>query len=151
MRISPQQPTLWFEGTTTTHGELVLRVRSTAAALESLGVRRGDRVAWFGANHPAALETLYACGELGAVWVPVTARFTAPEAAYVVEHSGASVVLHGREVGAVVDELVPLLPAVRHWAAAKTPLTGAAASLDWPASPESGPPRPCAGRAFAVR
>jgi len=115
-------------------------------------VRRGDRVTWFGANHPAALETLlYNCGELGAVWVPVNARFTAPETAYFLDHSGVSVVLHGREVGAVVDELVPLLPAVRHWAAAKTPLTGAAASLDWPASPESGPPRPCTGRAFAAR
>jgi len=133
LRISPQKPALWFEGATTTHGELALRVRRAAAALESLGVQRGARVAWFGANHPAALETLYACGQLGAVWVPVNARFTAPEAAYVLEHSGASVVVHGREVGAVVDTLGALLPAVQHWAAAEPPLPGAAGSHDWSA------------------
>ncbi|GAB2928503.1 long-chain fatty acid--CoA ligase [Rhodococcus aerolatus] len=133
LRISPARPALWFEGTTTTHGELALRVRRAASALAALGVRRGDRVAWFGANHPAALETLFACGQLGAVWVPVNARFTAPEAAYVLEHSGAGVVVHGREVGPVVDELVPRLAGVRHWVAAEPPLAGATGSQDWAA------------------
>ncbi|WP_354005554.1 AMP-binding protein [Rhodococcus antarcticus] len=59
--MSPHRPALWFEGATTTHGELALRVRRAAAALDAPDVRRGDRVAWFGANHPAALETLSAC------------------------------------------------------------------------------------------
>ena len=47
----------------------------------------GDRVAWTGGNHPSALETLYACGQLGAIWVPVNARLTAPEAEYVLTHA----------------------------------------------------------------
>ena len=50
----------------------------------------GDRVAWTRRQPPPALETLYACGQLGAIWVPVNARLTAPEARYVLEHSGAS-------------------------------------------------------------
>jgi fatty-acyl-CoA synthase len=131
LRISPQKPAIWFEGTTTTHGEFAHRVRRAASALHALGVQRGDRVAWFGANHPAALETLYACGQLGAVWVPVNARFTPPEAQYVLEHSGATVVVHGREHGSTADKLRAGLPAVRHWAAAETPLEGGADSLDW--------------------
>ena len=131
LRISPQRPAIWFEGTTTTHGEFAHRVRRAAAALEGLGVRRGDRVAWFGANHPTALELLYACGQLGAIWVPVNARLTAPEARYVLEHSGASLVVHGREHGTTADTLRAELPAVRHWVAAETPLAGGADSLDW--------------------
>ena len=131
LRISPHKPAIWFEGTTTTHGEFATRVRRAAAALAGLGVQRGDRVAWFGANHPAALETLYACGQLGAVWVPVNARLTAPEAQYVLEHSGASLVVHGREHGTTTDALRAALPAVRHWVAAEPPLSGGAGSLDW--------------------
>ena len=131
LRISPNRPAIWFEGTTTTHGEFAHRVRRAAAALEGLGVRRGDRVAWLGANHPAALELLYACGQLGAIWVPVNARLTAPEAKYVLEHSGASLVLHGREHGTTADTLRAELAGVRHWVAAETPLAGGADSLDW--------------------
>src|SRR3954470_17681149 len=131
LRISPQKPAIWLEGTTTTHGEFAQRVRRAAAALDALGVRRGDRVAWFGANHPTALETLYACGQLGAVWVPVNARFTAPEARYVLEHSGATLVVHGREHGTTADALRALLPAAREWAAAEASLAGGPDSLDW--------------------
>ena len=131
LRSSPEAPALWFEGTTATHGEFALRVRRAAAALAGLGVRRGDRVAWFGANHPTALETLYACGQLGAVWVPVNARFTVPEARFVLEHSGASVVVHGREHGPTADALRSALPAVREWIAGEPPLVGGAGSRDW--------------------
>ncbi|MCZ2835971.1 acyl-CoA synthetase [Modestobacter sp. VKM Ac-2985] len=131
LRSSPHKPALWFEGTTTTHGEFALRVRRAATALAELGVQRGDRVAWFGTNHPAGLEVLYACGQLGAIWVPVNARFTPPEAQYVLEHSGASLVVHGREHGATADTLRAALPAVRHWVAAEPPLAGGADSLDW--------------------
>ena len=131
LRSSAHKPALWFEGTTTTHGEFALRVRRAASALAGLGVQRGDRVAWFGANHPAGLEMLYACGQLGAIWVPVNARLTAPEAQYVLEHSGASLVLHGREHGTTADALRTELPAVRAWIAAEPPLAGGAGSLDW--------------------
>ncbi|TQS42100.1 acyl-CoA synthetase [Cryptosporangium phraense] len=104
-RMSPERPALWFDGGTTTHEQFADRVRRVAGGLSRLGVRRDDRVAWFGANHPAALETLYACGQLGAIWVPVNARFTASEARYVLEHSGASLVVHGKGHGAVAAQL----------------------------------------------
>src|SRR3954471_8463247 len=128
LRISPQKPAIWFEGTTTTHGEFAHRVRRAAAALSALGVQRGDRVAWFGANHPAALETLYACGQLGAIWVPVNARLTAPEARYVLDHSGASVVVHGRDHGVLADALHDVVPT---WVAGEAPAEGGAGSLPY--------------------
>ncbi|QNG37210.1 long-chain fatty acid--CoA ligase [Geodermatophilaceae bacterium NBWT11] len=131
LRMSPQKPAIWFEGTTTTHGEFALAVRRAASVLHDLGVQRGDRVAWLGANHPVGLELLYACGQLGAVWVPVNARLTPPEAQYVLAHSGASLVVHGREHGTTADVLRDQLPAVRTWIAAEPPLEGGADSLDW--------------------
>jgi fatty-acyl-CoA synthase len=119
LRISPEHDAIRFEGTTTSHAGFAEQVRRTAGALAALGVRRGDRVGWIGGNHPAALETLYACGQLGAIWVPVNARLTAPEAEYLLVHSGAGVVVHGREQTALAAELAARLPAVRHWVAAE--------------------------------
>jgi fatty-acyl-CoA synthase len=49
-------------------------VRRLACALGDLGVRRGHRVGWLGANHPAFLETLFATTKLGAILAPVNHR-----------------------------------------------------------------------------
>ena len=75
LRISPDRDAIWFEGTTTSQAGFAERVRRTAGALARLGVVAGDRVAWTGGNHPSALETLYASGQLGAIWVPVLTEF----------------------------------------------------------------------------
>jgi fatty-acyl-CoA synthase len=129
--ISPDRDAIWFEGTTTSHAGFAERVRRTAAALAGLGVVAGDRVAWTGGNHPSALETLYACGQLGAIWVPVNARLAPPEAEYVLTHSGASVVVHGRELGQLADALWDRVDGVRHWVTAEPPTEGGADSLPY--------------------
>src|SRR3954464_15013828 len=128
LRSSPDRDAIWFEGTTTSHGGFALRVRRAAGALAGLGVRAGDRVAWISGNHPSALETLYACGQLGAIWVPVNARLTAPEARYVLEHSGSSVVVHGLDQGPLADALRDVVPT---WIAAERPADGGADSLPY--------------------
>jgi fatty-acyl-CoA synthase len=124
LRITPERDAIWFEDTTLSHGDFALRVRRTARALAWLGVHSGDRVAWFSANHPSALETLYACGQLGAIWVPVNARLTVPEAQYILEHSGASVVLYGRDQAAHARQLTNRVPAARSWIAIEAPHDG---------------------------
>jgi fatty-acyl-CoA synthase len=129
--ISPDRDAIWFEGTTTSHAAFAHRVRRTAAALAGLGVAPGDRVAWTGGNHPSALETLYACGQLGAIWVPVNARLAAPEVEYVLTHSGASVVVHGLDHGALADALRGRAVGVRQWVAAEPPVDGGADSLPY--------------------
>ncbi len=57
-----------------TCGELAHRVRRVAHGLRELGVEKGDRVGWLGANHPAFLEVLFATAKLGAVLTPVNHR-----------------------------------------------------------------------------
>ncbi len=108
--MTPDRDAIWFEGATTSHGAFALRVRQAATALAACGVRPGDRVAWFSANHPSALETLYACGQLGAIWVPLNARLTGPEAHYILEHSGACVVVHGSAQSTQASALAGQLP-----------------------------------------
>src|SRR3954447_15671746 len=72
--IAPDHAALVFGETTCTYGELADRVRRVATGLRQLGVGRGDRVVWLGANHPAFLEVLFATAKLGAVLAPVNHR-----------------------------------------------------------------------------
>jgi len=121
LRMSPDRDAIWFDGATMSHADFAQRVRRAAGALAGLGVRPGDRVAWLSGNHPSALETLFACGQLGAIWVPVNARLTAPEARYVLGHSGATAVVHGAHLADLATGLREQLPAVRSWIAVDGP------------------------------
>jgi fatty-acyl-CoA synthase len=70
------------------------RVRRLAGALAGeLGVGAGDRVAALLPNVAAMLELHYAVPGAGGVLVPLNTRLAAAEYAYILEHSGASVVV----------------------------------------------------------
>ena len=59
-----------------------------SAALQALGVRQGDRVAYIAPNTHAQLESFYAVPQLGAVLVPINYRLTADDFAYIIEPLG---------------------------------------------------------------
>jgi fatty-acyl-CoA synthase len=70
--------------------------RSTrlANALRDRGVAKGDRVAYLGENHPSFLETLFACGLLGAIFVPLNTRLAPPEIQFQLQDCRAVAVVH---------------------------------------------------------
>jgi fatty-acyl-CoA synthase len=95
--MSPTRIALTHEGRDWTYARLHERVTRLAHALRALGVRRGDRIAYLGLNHPSAVETLFAAGALGAVYVPLNARLAGPEIEFVVRDAGVSVLIFGPE------------------------------------------------------
>ncbi|MEV7966344.1 long-chain fatty acid--CoA ligase [Sphaerisporangium sp. NPDC088356] len=104
-RMTPERVALSHDGRQWTYAELHERVDRLASALRGLGVRHGDRVAFLGLNHPALVETFFAAGALGAVFVPLNTRLTAPELTYIVRDAGADIVICGaehEEVGAAL-------------------------------------------------
>ena len=91
-------------------GQFAARTAAVAAGLgTSLGLRPGDRVGIVMGNRPEYLEALYAIWHAGLVAVPVNARLHRDEIAYVLEHSGASVVLTDTEHAGDVVPLVAML------------------------------------------
>ncbi|MDH6213071.1 o-succinylbenzoate--CoA ligase [Streptomyces pseudovenezuelae] len=94
-RKTPHRTALIHGATTLTYAELYDRTTRLAHALRARGIRRGDRVAYLGPNHPTYLETLFAAGTLGAVFVPLNTRLTGPEIAYQLADSGAKALVHG--------------------------------------------------------
>ncbi|MEW1928712.1 long-chain fatty acid--CoA ligase [Streptomyces sp. NPDC088360] len=104
-RKTPHRAALTHEGRTITYAALHSRVLRLAHALRARGVRRGDRVAYLGPNHPSFLETFFAAGALGAVFVPLNTRLAAPELAYQLADAGARTLVHSPAQAGVVAEL----------------------------------------------
>jgi acyl-CoA synthetase (AMP-forming)/AMP-acid ligase II len=81
-----------------TYRELDARARGMALALEKMGVKQGERVAIVSPNSAKFMTTLFGVSAFGRVCVPVNFRLNAEEVAYIVEHSGATVLLIDPEV-----------------------------------------------------
>jgi fatty-acyl-CoA synthase len=101
-RKTPDRVAVVYGDRSWTYRQLHERVLRWAAALRGLGVRRGDRVAYLGPNHPVFLETLFAAGVLGAVFVPLNARLARAEVDYQVRDAGATVLVHDQPTDAPV-------------------------------------------------
>src|SRR5690348_16580728 len=82
-----------------------------------LGIGRGDRVAYLGANHATFVETVFATAAIGAVAVPLNVRLSAAEVAYILDDCGADLLIWGREMAALVDDLAASNPSLRSVAA----------------------------------
>ena len=78
---------------TLTYGEVHDRARGMAAALDGMGVAQGERVAIVSPNAARFLVSLYGVSGFGRTIVPINFRLNADEVGYIVEHSGATVLL----------------------------------------------------------
>jgi acyl-CoA synthetase (AMP-forming)/AMP-acid ligase II len=82
------------------------RSNQVARALARLGVGRGDRVAVLAPNRVEYPILYFAVVKLGAIVVPLNARFTAPEVARIVTHAEAETLV-------VAGEHAPLVAMLR--------------------------------------
>jgi acyl-CoA synthetase (AMP-forming)/AMP-acid ligase II len=81
------------------------RVCHVAQGLSARNIGRGDRVALLLGNRIEFVVTLFAAARLGAIVVPLNIRSQKPELAYVLEHCGASLVIHETELAARLPPL----------------------------------------------
>ena len=79
---------------TLSYEELAERTDRLANALRDRGVAKGDRVAYLGENHPSFVETFFACGLLGAIFVPLNTRLAPPELQFQLQDSGARLLVN---------------------------------------------------------
>ncbi|AMY08153.1 Long-chain-fatty-acid--CoA ligase [Luteitalea pratensis] len=100
-----------------TYGAFFDRCDRWSAALQRLGVRPGDRVAYIAPNTHAQLESFYAVPQLGAVLVPLNFRLVADDFRYLIQHSGATVVCVSAAYQASIDAIRDDLSNVAHFVA----------------------------------
>ena len=86
----PGAPAAWGR---ITYAQLAARARGLAAALDRMDIAFGERVAIVSPNSARFLAAFFGVSGYGRVLVPVNFRLNAEEVAYIVEHSGARVLL----------------------------------------------------------
>jgi fatty-acyl-CoA synthase len=100
-----------------TYEQFFARCDKWSSSLQALGVEQGDRVAYIAPNTHSHLESFYAVPQIGAVVVPINFRLTAEDFAYIIGHSGATVVCAHSEYLEMVDGIRDQIPNVRHFVA----------------------------------
>jgi fatty-acyl-CoA synthase len=108
-----QKPAVVYGDRTWTYPELNERVHRMASALTAAGVEPGDRVAYLVPNIPQMLEGHFAVPLAGAILVAINTRLSAPEVAYILEHSGAKAIVVDTELAHLVEPALPNLPELK--------------------------------------
>ena len=100
-----------------TYEQFFVRCDRWSLALQRLGVRTGDRVAYISLNTSSHLESFYAVPQIGAVLVPINFRLNPQEIQYIVQHCGAKVVCVHADFLETVEAIRGSCPGVEHYVA----------------------------------
>mgnify|MGYP001286833978 FL=1 len=103
--VYPDKPAIIYGDLTYTYAEMATRVNALAGALLSEGVEKGDRVAFLVPNTPAMLEGHYGPLKIGAVLVAINIRLSAREISFILNHSGAKVLVFDSEFADLVKSI----------------------------------------------
>ncbi|HKS44261.1 MAG TPA: acyl--CoA ligase family protein [Amycolatopsis sp.] len=108
-RVFPDKEAIVYGDRRATYREFAAETRRVAHALRATGIEPGDRVAYLLPNIPEMLVAHFAVALAGAVLVAINTRLAPAEIRYILDHSGAKVLvvdagLHG-SIAPVLDEL----------------------------------------------
>ena len=92
-----ENPALICGNVRLTYGQFIERCKLLGGALCELGLESGDRVAILSANSHQYIETYMTVPSAGFAVVPLNSRHAQAEIAYVLEDSGARVLLTDRD------------------------------------------------------
>ena len=113
--ICPDRTAIVFEGKRLTFNALSERANQLANALDSLGLKKGDRVAILQVNCNQYVETYYGVAKIGAIFVPLNFRAKKDELIHMINHAEASVLLIGERYVEMVNEMRDEMPLVKHY------------------------------------
>ena len=123
-KLYPKREAVVDGGRRLNYEEFFDRCDRWSAALQTLGVQEGDRVAYIAPNTLAQLESFYAVPQIGAVLVPLNYRLIADDFAYLINHSGARIVCVHSDYLEAVESIRAQLPDVSAFVALEGSKTG---------------------------
>ena len=103
--VYPNKPAVVYGESVYTYAQYGDRICRLGEALRGLGIGRGDRVAILAPNIPPMLDAKFGPMRIGAILVPLNIRLSAREIAYILNHSGAKVLIFDSELADTVRAL----------------------------------------------
>ena len=97
-----------------TYRQLADRVHRLSCFLKTTGVDKGDRVAILHQNNHQFIETYFAVAHMGAILVPLNIRLSPRELSFILEDSGAALLISSRRFGPQITALKEIGAGLRH-------------------------------------
>src|SRR3982074_1595140 len=108
-RETPERCALKYRGEEITYAAFDQRIRTVGGWLASGGVGEDDVIAVLMKNSAAFLDIAFAASHIGAIFLPINYRLASDEIAYIVENSGADVLISDEEFGANAAGPAPIV------------------------------------------
>ena len=105
-KLYPRKVGVVCDGLHFTYAGFAERVQRLSNVLSSLGVQKGDVVAYLGYNCHRLLEAYYGVLQTGAILLPLNVRLTASDFRYILDHSEARVLF-------LESEFLPAINSIR--------------------------------------
>jgi fatty-acyl-CoA synthase len=84
-----------------------VRMQKLANALQSLGVKVGDRIGTLAWNHYQNFEIYFGLPGTGAVMITLNLRLSSQDLSYVINHSGVSMIILDEDLIPVAESILP--------------------------------------------
>lgn len=104
---------VWFEDQSYTNVQRYEYACRLAAVLQAYGVQPGDHIVVMMSNSPEVTAAFTAIWKIGAVIIPITPMWNAREARYVIEDSGAQLVITSPDLVTRLQEATADVPGFR--------------------------------------
>ena len=104
--VFPNRPAIRYRDRTVSYAEMADHATRLARALQAAGIRPGDRVAYLCPNLPEMLIAHFGVPLAGGVLVAINTRLAPEEIRYILEHSGARVLVADTELLAPLTGVV---------------------------------------------
>jgi len=106
-KTNPDKPALIMAGSgeTTTFSELDKRSNQIAHAFRANNLNQGDTIAIFSENNARYFEICWAAQRAGLYFVCISSRLTTPEVEYIIQDSGARLLIASQSLKTVAEEV----------------------------------------------
>jgi len=106
--LNPNGVATIFRDRVRTWSECAMRIRRLASGLSALGIGKGDRIAILSLNNDRYYETMFAAPAIGAIIVPINTRLAPPEIDFILQDSGARMLMLDDAFAPMLDRLTEL-------------------------------------------
>ncbi len=106
---------LTYKGRHYSYAHMGKSARCIANALQSLGLAKGDKVAFLMANCPEYVFCEYAVAKIGAIRIPLAVLLSSADHIYMMNQVKARVLIYHEKMEQRVQEMIPSLETVKHF------------------------------------
>ncbi len=104
-----------FHDRSYTYAEMGENANRLVNGLRSLGLSKGDKVAFLMANCPEYIFSEYAVAKTGCIRVPLAVLLSTEDHIYMVNQSQCTALIYHEKMASRIKEMIPRLTSVRHY------------------------------------